>query len=324
LRKRLEGVGVRFRFGRKLTGILRSADGRLTGARLSDGSELGAQALVLATGHSARDVLELLLELGVTLEPKGFAAGVRIEHPQPLIDSIQYGSFAEKAQLPSAAYKLAHTEDGRGVFSFCMCPGGFMVPAATEPEGLVLNGMSLSKRSSRFANSGLVVAIEPEDLARAGLRGVLAGIELQRKLEQAALQAGGGDQRAPATRVTDFLEKRSSSTVPASSYGPGLTAGNVADVLDACGLSLSQRLRRALPRFERSMRGYLTREAVLCAVESRTSSPVRVLRDPATLESADLPGLYPAGEGAGYAGGIVSAALDGIRVARAIAAQLRS
>jgi uncharacterized FAD-dependent dehydrogenase len=296
LRERLERAGVRFLFERKLTAILRDAAGRLTGARLADGSELGAQALVLATGHSARDVFERLLELGVTLEPKGFAAGVRVEHPQPLIDAIQYGALAGHAALPSAAYKLAHTEDGRGVFSFCMCPGGFMVPAATEPDGLVLNGMSLSKRSSRFANSGLVVAIEPEDVARAGLRGPLAGVALQRRLEQAALQAGGGEQRAPATRVTDFLARRGSSTVPASSYGPGLRGGDVAEVLDASGLALSKQLRRALPRFERRMRGFLTQEAVLCAVESRTAARPA---EPAVPAAA---GPLPCGRGRGLRG----------------------
>jgi hypothetical protein len=201
-----------------------------------------------------------------------------------------------------------------------MCPGGFIVPASTEPSGLVVNGMSLSRRSSRYANSGLVVSVEPDDVARAGLDGARGGIALQRKLERAALQAGGGKLRAPATRATDFVQGRASSTVPATSYLPGLCAADVAAVLDCTGLAIAARIKTALRAFERSMPGYLTEEAVLVGVESRTSSPVRVPRHPETLQSLDLEGLYPAGEGAGYAGGIMSAAMDGMRIARRIAA----
>jgi hypothetical protein len=236
--------------------------------------------------------------------------GVRIEHPQPLIDRIQYGKVAGHPKLPAAAYKLAVTPaDGRGCFSFCMCPGGWIVPAATEPDGVVVNGMSLSRRDSPFANSGLVVAIAVADGD---------GIDLQRKLERAAAIAGGGELRAPATRATDFVRRKPSSTVPRTSYQPGLAAGDLAEVLDATGLPLAARLREALTAFDRQMRGYLTDEAVLVGVESRTSSPIRVPRDPERLVSPDLAALYPCGEGAGYAGGIVSAALDGMRVARAI------
>jgi uncharacterized protein len=247
---------------------------------------------------------------------------VRIEHPQPLIDRIQYGRAAGHPKLPAAAYKLAFTPaDGRGAFSFCMCPGGWIVPAATEQDGVVVNGMSLSRRDSPYANSGLVVAIEIADLARVGLPGPTGGIELQRRLERAAAIAGGGELRAPATRATDFVRGKASSTVPATSYQPGLTAGDVAAVLDATGVPLAARLREGLAAFDHQMRGYLTEEAVLVGVESRTSSPVRVPRDQTSLQSPDLAGLYPCGEGAGFAGGIVSAALDGIRVARAIAAR---
>ncbi len=209
----------------------------------------------------------------------------------------------------------------RGVFSFCMCPGGWIVPAATEPDGLVVNGMSLSRRDSPFANSGLIVSIELTDLAAIGLTGPLAGLELQGRLERAAMVAGGGALRAPATRVTDFVAGRASTTAcrpPA--YQPGLAAGDVGEVLDASGLGLASRLRDALRDYDRQLRGYLTEEAVLVGVESRTSSPVRVPRDATTLCNPDLAGLYPAGEGAGYAGGIVSAAMDGIKVARAIVA----
>ena len=325
MRERLEACGVEFRFDARVVGLVTREEGprrRLVGVRLADGTELAADAVVVATGHSARDVFELLVESGVTLEPKPFALGVRIEHPQPLINRIQYGRDAKHPKLPNAYYRLAHTVEERGVFSFCMCPGGFIVPASTEPGGLVVNGMSLSRRDSPYANSGLVVAVELEDVAAAGLRGPLAGVELQRRVERAAFEAGGGKMRAPATRVTDFVARRSSTTVPETSYIPGLAAGDVADVLDGSGVAFSSRLREALRAFDRRMRGYLTEEAVLVAVESRTSAPVRVPRDPETLSSPELAGLYPCGEGAGYAGGIVSAALDGVRVARAVAERL--
>ena len=202
-----------------------------------------------------------------------------------------------------------------------MCPGGWVVPAATEPDGVVVNGMSLSRRDSPYANSGIVIAIEDADLATAGLDGVLAGVELQRRAERAACEAGGGHLRAPATRVSDFVRGRASTTVPACSYEPGLTPTDLSAVLAAVGakLELAAKLRDALGVFDRQMRGFVSDEAVLIGVESRTSSPVRVPRDPTSLESPDVAALYPSGEGAGYAGGIVSAALDGIRVARAIA-----
>jgi uncharacterized protein len=321
MRERLEGVGAQVRFGARVTELVVRA-GRAVGVRLADGDELVGRAVVIATGHSARDVHELLIRAGVRLVAKPFAMGVRIEHPQPLIDRIQYGRFAGHARLPAAAYRLAFTPPGeRGAFSFCMCPGGWIVPASTEPDGVVVNGMSLSRRDSPYANSGLVVSIEVADTERLGLPGPLGGVALQRRLEVAAAAAGGGGLRAPATRATDFVARRASSTVPATSYQPGLAAGDVGSVLDATGVPLAARLRDALAAFDRMMRGYLTEDAVLVGVESRTSSPVRVPRDPATLESPDAAGLYPCGEGAGYAGGIVSAALDGVRVARAIAAR---
>jgi uncharacterized FAD-dependent dehydrogenase len=321
LREHLAQVGSEIRFGARVTDLV-TRDGRAIGVRLADGNELTGRAVVVATGHSARDVHTWLAAAGVRLEAKPFAMGVRIEHPQPLIDRIQYGRFAGHVKLPAAAYRLAFTpDDKRGAFSFCMCPGGWIVPAATEPDGVVVNGMSLSRRDSPYANSGLVVAVELADLARTGLdksHGVLAGVELQRRLEQACAKAGGGLLRAPATRATDFVRGKPSSTVPSTSYQPGLAATDVGAVLDSIGVPLAQRLREALPVFDRQMRGYLTEDAVLVGVESRTSSPVRVPRDNERLVSPDLADLYPCGEGAGYAGGIVSAALDGIRVARAI------
>jgi len=318
LRERLEAVGGEVRFGARVVDLI-VRDRRAIGVRLADGGEVTGRAVVIATGHSARDVHELALRAGVRLEAKPFAMGVRIEHPQPLIDRIQYGRAAGHPALPAAAYKLAFTPaDQRGAFSFCMCPGGWIVPAATEPDGVVVNGMSLSRRDSPYASAGLVVSIEVADLARLGLPVPLGGVALQRTLERAAAVAGGGGLRAPATRATDFVRGRASSTVPATSYEPGLAAGDIGAVLDATGLPLAARLREALTVFDRQMRGYLTEDAVLVGVESRTSSPVRIPRDRERLESPDLAALYPCAEGAGYAGGIVSAALDGIRVARAI------
>lgn len=320
MRRELEQVGVQFRFGARVAGLrLRgSAQRQIVGVALADGSELEARRVVLATGHSASDIYRMLLECGALLEAKSFALGVRIEHPQALIDRIQYGVSAAHPALPAAAYRVAETVDGRGVFSFCMCPGGFVVPASTLPGGLVVNGMSLSKRSSHFANSGLVVGVDPDDVRRAGFAGVLGGIELQHALEAVAYAAGGGKLRAPAARATDFLAKRASSTLPRSSYLPGLAATELGAVLDSVGLKISERIRRALRAFDQRLRGYLTEEAVLLGVESRTSSPVRIVRDPQTLEAPGIAGLFPAGEGAGYAGGIMSAAMDGMRIANVI------
>ncbi len=325
MRARLEGCGVRFRFDARVVGVRTEGVGserRVAAVELADGDLLEATAIVLATGHSARDVLEMCRGLGVRLEAKPFALGVRIEHPQALIDRAQYGRHAGHPKLGAAAYRLASTVDRRGVFSFCMCPGGWIVPAMTDAEHLVVNGMSLSKRDSDFANSGLVAGIELEDAATLGLSGPFMGIEVQRRAERAAQVAGGGQNRAPATRVTDFLARRSSSTLPRTSYLPGLTATDVGAVLEATELPLAERLRAALRTFERRLRGYVTEEAVLVGVESRTSAPVRVVRDPETLEAVGLNGLFPCGEGAGYAGGIVSAAVDGVRVASKVASQV--
>ena len=322
MRERLLAVGVRFRFGSRVVGLVTTAGARrcVTGVRLADGDEVGGTHVVLATGHSARDVLRMLDDEGVRLEPKAFALGARIEHPQPLIDRIQYGRDAGHPVLPPASYRLARTVEDRGVFSFCMCPGGWIVPAATSPGALVVNGMSLSKRGSPFANSGLVVSIEPADWEAAGFSGPLGGVEFQDTIERAAFEAGGGALRAPATRVSDFVAGRGSTSVPQGSYRPGFTAGDVAEVLDVTGHRLAPRLVSALRTFGGRLRGYVTEEAVLVGVESRTSSPVRVPRDPESLQSFELGGLYPCAEGAGYAGGIASAAVDGVRVAQAILA----
>jgi uncharacterized FAD-dependent dehydrogenase len=322
MRTHLESLGVSFRFGARVVGLLR-AKGCVAGVRLQDGEELRAEAVVLATGHSARDVYEFLDDAGVRMQAKGFALGVRIEHPQGLINRIQYGRAADHPKLPNAAYRIAYTEEERGVFSFCMCPGGFIVPASTDPEGLVVNGMSLSRRNSPYANSGLVIGIAPTDFQERGFQGPLGGIAFQRAIEVAARQAGVEKLRAPATRASDFMQRCASSTTPPTSYQPGLVATDVAQVLDSTGLILSTRLRKALSIFGKRLPGYVSEEAVLVGVESRTSAPVRVPRHPETLASPDLAGLYPAGEGAGYAGGIVSAAMDGMRIARALATALK-
>ena len=329
IREQLQACGVRFLFGQRVTGLRLSGSGsdrRIVGVslqRTSSADEVGtldADAVVLATGHSARDVYEFLHADGVAIEAKPFALGVRIEHPQPLINQIQYGAAAGHTHLPSAPYRLAHTVDAGGVFSFCMCPGGFIVPASTDATGLVVNGMSLKRRDSPFANSGLVASISLQDATRAGFSGPLALLRLQQALEASAKVAGGGTLKAPATRATDFVARRSSMTLPATSYQPGLFATDVGVVLDSIGIPVANRLREALRVFDRQMRGYLTDDAVLVGVESRTSAPVRILRDDGTLMSPGVTGLYPSGEGAGYAGGIVSAAIDGMRVARAIIA----
>jgi uncharacterized FAD-dependent dehydrogenase len=249
------------------------------------------------------------------IEAKPFAVGVRVEHPQPLIDRIQYHG-ARDEHLPAASYRLAATIEARGVYSFCMCPGGFIVPAATENDEVVVNGMSLERRDSPFANSGIVVSLEIGDLEEQGHRGALAGASYQKALEVMAAEAAGGRQRAPAQRLLDFIAGRASTVLPGSSYHPGLTAAPLHELLPA---PLAERLRHGLQRFGASMRGYLSEEAVVVGVETRTSSPVRVPRDEKTLQHPEVAGLYPCGEGAGYAGGIVSAALDGLRVADAVA-----
>lgn len=317
IRERLERVGVSFRFGARVTSIERER-GQVTGVTLADGTTIAAEAVVLATGHSARDVYEMLERAGHPLEQKPFALGVRIEHPQLFINTVQYGKSATEPRLPSAAYSLVDSADVRPAFSFCMCPGGFIVPASTAPGELVVNGMSPSSRNSKYANSGFVVGVEPEDWQRVGFGGVLGGIHLQQAIERAAFTAGGGNLQAPAVRVTDFLARRQSSTLPECSYVPGIAPADLDRVLDCTGLGFADRLRAALQRFDKKMRGYVSSEAVLVGVESRTSSPVRIPRDPETLESSAWKGLYPGGEGAGYAGGIVSAAVDGMRIARRI------
>jgi uncharacterized FAD-dependent dehydrogenase len=315
LRDSIQQAGGDIRFATRIIDLVVDARQRLRGVVTAGGDEVIADAVILATGHSARDIFALLAARGIRIEPKPFAMGVRVEHPQSLIDRLQYHG-APDPRLPAASYRLATTVGARGVFSFCMCPGGFIVPAATRPDEIVVNGMSLSRRDSPFANSGIVVAIDEADLVTYQPHGAMAGMYYQQSLEQAAAAAGGGQQRAPAQRLTDFLGGRESATLPVTSYRPGITAAPLHTLLPP---SLVQRLQEGLKRFGASMRGYITEEAVVVGVETRTSSPVRIPRKADALQHPEIAGLYPCGEGAGYAGGIVSAALDGICVAEACA-----
>ncbi len=321
LREDLQRRGVQYRFGEKVVDLLLAPGGALRGVRCASGAELVADAVVLAVGHSARGVYELLHRRGVTLAAKPFAIGARVEHPQPLIDRIQYGRAAEHPALPTAFYQLATTCKDRGVYSFCMCPGGWIVPSSTEPDGLCVNGMSLSRRDSPLANSALVVSVEPRDFAAygSGPEDPLAGVAFQRAIEQAAFAAGGGGFVAPAQPLLDLLAGRPPAAAAArpSTYRPRVAAADLAQVLPTF---VVEPLRQALRAFERTMPGFLCPQAQLVGVETRTSAPVRIVRD-ATLQSPGLPGLYPAGEGAGYAGGIVSAAIDGLRIADGILAR---
>lgn len=290
-------------------------DGRIRGVRCGDETLEGA-AVVLATGHSARDIYELLYRRGVRLEAKPFAMGVRIEHPQALIDSIQYHCTERGEYLPAASYSLVSQQNGRGVYTFCMCPGGFIVPAMTDAAQSVVNGMSPSGRTSPYANSGLVTEVRLSDFEHLRAEwGELAGLRFQQQFEELARTQGGEHQIAPAQRVTDFVAGRASSTLPSTSYIPGITPSRLDRWMPAF---IADGLRQGLRTFGQRMRGFVTDEAVVVGVESRTSTPVRIPRNPETLMHPEIEGLFPAGEGAGYAGGIISAALDGERIAEAV------
>lgn len=288
-----------------------------------DGEKMIADAYILATGHSARDIFTLLHSKKLLIEAKPFALGVRIEHPQALIDSIQYNCPVRNEFLPPASYSLVQQVEEKGVFSFCMCPGGIIAPAATDPGELVVNGWSPSKRNNPFANSGMVVQVQMEDLVKSGKwkmeSGPLAMMEFQRMVEQKAFAAGGGNFVAPAMRMQDFVNRRSSSTLPTNSYLPGLRSADLSEVLPPF---IYDSLAGGFKAFGKKLKGYLTNEAVVVATESRTSSPMRIPRDNETLAHPQANNLYPCAEGAGYAGGIVSAAMDGERVADMIAVKL--
>ena len=319
IRQTIVGAGGVFRFGSRVTDLKIEGD-RIKGVWCGDELIEGA-AVVLATGHSARDIYELLHRRGVCVEAKPFAMGVRIEHPQALIDSIQYHCETRGEYLPAASYSLVSQENGRGVYSFCMCPGGFIVPAMTDAAESVVNGMSPSGRTSPYANSGLVTEVRLADFEHLRAEwGELAGLKFQQRFEESARQRGGEHQIAPAQRVADFVAGRASGSLPRTSYIPGITPSRLDEWMPGF---IAQGLRQGIATFGRRMRGYLTNEAVVVGVESRTSTPVRVPRDPGTLMHPETKGLFPAGEGAGYAGGIISAALDGERIAEAVKNYIR-
>jgi uncharacterized FAD-dependent dehydrogenase len=314
MRARLADLGVVYRFGTALDDFHLAA-GSLRALTLVSGERLDAPHAILATGHSARGVWERLHARGLPLESRPFAVGFRVEHPQAMIDAARYGNDA--TGLPAADYRLTYNERGdapRGVYSFCMCPGGVVVTTPTEPDRLCINGMSHASRRGRFANSALVVSVTPEDFAAAGHRGVFAGAAFQDAAERAAYEAGGGAFVAPACRVSDFAAGRVSTDLGATSYRRGLWPADLSALYPAPVVAA---LRRALGSFDRKLRGFVTEEATLIGVETRTAAPVRLPRGD-DLQAVGAAGLYPAGEGLGYGGGIVSAAVDGVRAAEAL------
>lgn len=314
MREEIINLGGEVRFQQKVTDLLVDGE-QLTGVVLDGGEQLHSRHVVLALGHSARDTFRMLHAKGVFMEAKPFSVGFRIEHPQSLIDKARLGKYAGHPKLGAADYKLVHhAKNGRSVYSFCMCPGGTVVAATSEPGRVVTNGMSQYSRNERNANSGIVVGIDPE---RDYPGGPLAGIELQERLEAHAYVMGGSNYQAPAQLVGDFVAGRPSTALGSvePSYKPGVTLGDLAPSLPDFAI---EAIREALPAFDRQIKGYNLHDAVLTGIETRTSSPLRITRD-ASFQSLNLKGLFPAGEGAGYAGGILSAGVDGIRIAEAVA-----
>ncbi|MER2296538.1 MULTISPECIES: NAD(P)/FAD-dependent oxidoreductase [Pseudomonas] len=314
MRQDMIALGAEVRFQEKVTDLL-IEDGQVTGVVLQSGEQLHSRHVVLALGHSARDTFRMLHARGVYMEAKPFSVGFRIEHPQTLIDKARLGKYAGHPKLGAADYKLVyHAKNGRSVYSFCMCPGGTVVAATSEPGRVVTNGMSQYSRNERNANSGIVVGIDPE---RDYPGGPLAGIELQERLEAHAYVMGGSNYQAPAQLVGDFVAGKPSTALGSvePSYKPGVTLGDLAPSLPDFAI---EAIREALPAFDRQIKGYNLHDAVLTGIETRTSSPLRITRG-ADLQSLNLKGLFPAGEGAGYAGGILSAGVDGIRIAEAVA-----
>src|SRR5690606_14524624 len=295
-------------------------DQTMQGVITQTGEHINGEAVILATGHSARDIFELLHKRDILIEAKPFALGVRVEHQQLLIDKVQYHCDSDRGPfLPASSYALVHQAKvsgrERGVFSFCMCPGGFIVPSATTPGEVVVNGMSPSRRDSLFANSGIVVAVEENDFREYSKFGPLAGMKFQADIERHACTLGGGTQIAPAQRLVDFVNGKISSSLLESSYQPGL---NSVDMKEALPDFITSALQQGFKNFGTKMKGYLTNEAQIIGVESRTSSPVKIPRNKETLEHLQIKNFFPCGEGAGYAGGIVSAAMDGERCAEAV------
>jgi len=288
---------------------------KIEGVRTQNSKEFLASAVILATGHSARDIFYQLQKQNILIESKPFALGVRVEHPQALIDEIQYRCDVRPNNLPASSYSLVEQVNGRGVYSFCMCPGGIIVPAATSPGEIVVNGMSMSRRDSKFANSGLVTSIENEDLKSFSGFKELSGLEYQKAVEKKCFDAAKSTQKAPAQRLNDFLNNKTSVNLPETSYIPGLSSINMNEILPP---DIFRRLQNGFTAFGKKMKRYITNDAIVVATESRTSSPVKIPRNPETFEHIQIKGLFPSGEGAGYAGGIISAAIDGEKCAEAI------
>jgi len=315
MREAVIAHGGAVHFNAKLTDI-KIENNSIKGLKINGDTWHDFSEVVLATGHSARDIFYLLHNRGVTIAAKPFALGVRVEHTQELINDIQYHGDHQNPYLPPASYALVEQVNGMGVYSFCMCPGGIIAPCATEAEEVVTNGWSPSKRNNPYANSGIVVSVSPEDLPNYKENDPFVCLDFQKKVEYDCWVAGGKTQRVPAQRMIDFVQGKTSADFPKTSYQPGIVSVNLAEVLPPL---IAKRLQKAFVKFGRKMNGYYTNEAVLHAPESRTSSPVSIPRDPNTLEHIDIKGLYPCGEGAGYAGGIISAAIDGINCVDAIA-----
>jgi uncharacterized FAD-dependent dehydrogenase len=318
IRNTIIGSGGEIHFESKITGLIVS-NTSVHGVVLSSGEKVSAKAVILATGHSARDIYFMLRESGIHLEAKNFAVGVRVEHPQELIDSIQYKRQSRGKYLPPASYSFVEQVSGRGVYSFCMCPGGMIVPAATSSDELVVNGMSPSARNGQFANSGIVVEIRSDDLKQYAHLREFAGLHFQMELEKKCFKFANNSQYAPAQRLTDFISNTHSSSLPATSYRPGILSSDMHGWLPNM---VKQRLQDGFNMMGRKAKGFVTNEAIIVGVESRTSSPVRIPRDENTFEHVKFSGLFPCGEGAGYAGGIVSSAVDGERCAEKVAQKL--
>jgi uncharacterized FAD-dependent dehydrogenase len=320
IREKIIECGGQVLFEKRVTDFT-IKNNKIQGVVLQDGTSIESNKVILATGHSARDIFELLHKKDIFIEAKPFALGVRAEHPQELIDKIQYSCDFRGEFLPPAPYSIVKQVAGRGMYSFCMCPGGVIAPCATSPGEVVTNGWSPSKRDQATANSGIVVELKLEDFKPFAKFGALAGMEFQKAIEQKAWQLAGETQKVPAQRMVDFTQKKISSSIPKTSYVPGTTSVELGGVFPDF---LTQTMREGFVQFGKSMNGYFTNEAILHAPESRTSSPVRIPRDNQTLEHVQIKGLYPCGEGAGYAGGIISAAIDGEKCALMIAESIKA
>lgn len=314
IRKTIEKYGGEILFETFVTSFI-IKNNEILGIQTENGNEYLADAVILATGHSARDIYQQLYSQNISIELKPFAIGVRAEHPQELIDEAQYRQKPRNKLLPASSYKLVTQVEGRGVFSFCMCPGGLIVPAATNPKEIVVNGMSMSRRDSPFANSGVVVAVNVEDIPNVDKHGVFAGMKLQEHIEKNLFELGGKNlQRSAALRIPDFIKGSISTSLPSTSYIPGIEPLPLDRIFPDF---IRKRLQKAFSDFGKKIRGYDSNEGIVVGAESRTSSPIRIPRDPQTLQHIQIRRLYPCGEGAGYAGGILSAAMDGQNCVRA-------